>query len=80
LFLGAGEEGRPPVKAQFFVGEIEREFNGDVRVEGYLFDTQAEARFFIEGRLKRAINRILTLTLGEFRAKEQHSNKPGSPH
>jgi hypothetical protein len=76
LFSGAGGERRPSVGGQFFVGTIERELNGDMRVEGYLFEKLAEAKWFMENRLRRSAPfRILTLTIGKFRVQESRSNR-----
>ncbi len=58
-----------------FVGTVEEEVNGDLHIEGYLFDSPSEAQEFMAWRFKRAVNRILTLTLGKFEALESHSSR-----
>lgn len=59
-----------------FVGTIEEEPYGYVRVEGYLFDSQGEARLYSAQRLARCVNRILILTLAKFEATEIRSSRP----
>lgn len=59
-----------------FVGTIEKELNGYVRVEGYLFNTQGEAGLYCKRRLERCVNRILVLTLGKFEETEVRSSRP----
>jgi len=63
----------------FFVGTIEREVNGDLRIEGYLFDSREDARFYSRNRLRRTVNHILTLTLGKLKTEEIGSNRPEIP-
>lgn len=57
-----------------FVGIVEKEINGYLHIEGYLFDTPGEAKEFMEGKLKRCVNRILKLTLGKFEGIETRSS------
>jgi len=75
FYFGAGEKGDSPVR-NHFVGTIEKEINGDLRIEGYLFDSQGEARLYSRQRLARCVNRILILTLGKFEATEIYSSRP----
>lgn len=60
----------------YFVGTIEPELNGDLRVEGYLFDDRESARFYSRHRLRRTVNHIITLVLGKLKTQEINSNRP----
>lgn len=63
------------MKPRHFVGTIETEPWGFVKIEGYLFETEPEAREFMTMRFKRVVNHILTLTLGKFEARESRRSR-----